>query len=122
MGSSPLSSASFALPGPDVTLSRSTSKDTDQDHGALLAKAKEFESILLGQWLGSAETSFGSLPGSDESRDAGDDQFTSFAVQQLARKMTDVGGVGISAIVAQALEKGASGKRTADAAPPRSEH
>ena len=74
----------------------------------LLPKAREFESILLGQWLQAAETSFGDVPGGTDDHDAGDDQFKSFAVQQLARKLTDSGGLGIAAIVGRALEKSAA--------------
>ena len=73
-----------------------------------MPKAKEFESILLGQWLQGAESSFGSVPGADEDRDAGDDQIKSFAVQQLAKGMSDAGGIGIANIVSKALARDAT--------------
>ncbi len=74
------------------------------DQRQLLAKAKEFESILLGQWLEATESSFGQAPGSEE-EDAASDQVRGFAVQQLAKGMSDLGGVGIAQIVASALSK-----------------
>ena len=89
---------------PSVNQALSSSPKGNQ----LLPKAKEFESILLGQWLQAAETSFGDVPGGNDDRDAGDDQFSSFAVQQLARRLTDSGGLGIATIVAKALEKDAA--------------
>ena len=74
----------------------------------LLPKAKEFESILLGQWLQSAETSFGSVPGAEDDRDAGEEQMSSFGVQQLAKSLSDAGGIGIAQTVAKALAHEAS--------------
>lgn len=74
----------------------------------LLPKAKEFESILLGQWLQGAETTFGSVPGGEDDQDAGDEQMKSFAVQQLAKAFSDAGGIGIASIVAKALAHSAS--------------
>ena len=70
--------------------------------------ARDFESMLLGQWLQGAESSFGSVPGADEDQDAGDEQFKTFAVQQLARGITNAGGLGISEMVAKALAHSAS--------------
>ena len=70
--------------------------------------AAEFESVLLGQWLGSAEKSFGTVPGADEDQDPGGEQMQSFAMQQLATVLTASGGVGIARIVAQALARSAN--------------
>lgn len=69
----------------------------------LIPKAKEFESILLSQWLQGAETSFGSVPGGDEDQDAGDEQMRGFAVQQLAQAFSEAGGIGIAKMVTKAL-------------------
>lgn len=69
----------------------------------LTASAKEFESILLGQWLQAAESSFASVPGAD-SDDDGDEQMKSFGVQQLAIALTQAGGIGIAAMVTKALQ------------------
>ena len=77
------------------------------DGGQLLAKAKEFESILLGQWLQATESSFGQAPGSEDG-DAASDQVRGFAVQQLAKGISDIGGIGIAQIVANALSKTAA--------------
>lgn len=69
--------------------------------------AAEFESVLLGQWLGSAEKSFATVPGSDEDQDPGGEQMQSFAMQQLATVLTASGGIGIARIVSQALARSA---------------
>ena len=70
----------------------------------LSSAAKEFESVLLGQWLKDAESTFGSVPGSEED-DAGGQQMKDFAMQHLATEITDRGGVGIAPMVERALAK-----------------
>lgn len=70
----------------------------------LSSAAKEFESVLLGQWLKDAESTFGSVPGSEED-DAGGEQMKEFAMQHLATEITDRGGVGIAPMVERALAK-----------------
>lgn len=99
-------SSSTALEGaiPDINVPKGT-----PNAAQLLPKAKEFEAILLGQWLQGAESSFGSVPGAEDDQDAGSDQFKGFAVQQLAKNITESGGIGIAAIVARALAKSSSG-------------
>lgn len=70
----------------------------------LTSAAKEFESILLGQWLKDAESSFGSVPGSEEDDPSGE-QMKEFAMQHVAADITDHGGIGIAPMVERALEK-----------------
>jgi Rod binding domain-containing protein len=70
----------------------------------LSSAAKEFESVLLGQWLKDAESSFGSVPGSEED-DAGGKQMKEFAMQHVAAEITDRGGIGIAPMVERALAK-----------------
>ena len=65
--------------------------------------AQEFESVLLGQWLQAAESSFGSAPGGQEDADAGGEQIQGFAVQQLAGRLAGSGGIGIAKLVQNAL-------------------
>jgi Rod binding domain-containing protein len=68
--------------------------------------AKDFESILLGNWLQQAEQSFGSLPGGDdEDADAGKEQFQSMAMQSLGASMTASGGIGIAKMISKQLHK-----------------
>ena len=71
---------------------------------SLTRTAKEFESILLGQWLQGAESSFGTVPGGEDDSDAGEEQMKGFAVQQLAKSFSDSGGVGIAKLVLKALD------------------
>jgi Rod binding domain-containing protein len=70
----------------------------------LSSAAKEFESVLLGQWLKDAESSFGSVPGSEED-DAGGEQMKDFAMQHVATEITNRGGIGIAPMVERALAK-----------------
>lgn len=70
--------------------------------------ATEFESVLLGQWLGSAEKSFATVPGSEDPDDAGGEQMMSFAMQHLAQSIAGKGGIGIARIVQRGLEHAAA--------------
>jgi len=74
---------------------------------SLSSAAKEFESVLLGQWLKDARATFGSVPGSEED-DAGGEQMKEFAMQHVATAITNSGGIGIASIVERALVKQAS--------------
>jgi Rod binding domain-containing protein len=69
--------------------------------------AKDFESILLGNWLQQAEQSFGSLPGGDdgEDNDVGKDQYQGMAMQALGTSMTAAGGIGIAKMISKQLHK-----------------
>jgi Rod binding domain-containing protein len=69
--------------------------------------AKDFESILLGNWLQHAEDSFGSVPGEDDDDDAdpGKDQLQGIAMQSLGSSMTAAGGIGIAKMIATQLHK-----------------
>lgn len=72
--------------------------------GDLASAAKEFESILLSQWLKEAESTFGSVPGNEED-DSGGEQMRDFAMQHVATDVTNRGGIGIAPIVEKALLK-----------------
>ena len=91
-----------------VTLSRLPATESLAISGGEAARlssaAKEFESVLLGQWLKDAESSFGSVPGSEE-EDTGGEQMKEFAMQHVAAEITDRGGVGLAPIVERALAK-----------------
>lgn len=71
----------------------------------LAAAAQQFESVLLGQWLQSAESSFAAVPGGDDDADAGTEQMRGFATQQLATGFTASGGIGIAKLVLGALSR-----------------
>lgn len=96
MSLSPLNAAS--PPTPSIPSTRGPSAEPDIDK-----KAGEFEAILLGQWLQSAQCTFGSAPGGEDGDDANTEQWSGFATQQLAKVFSDNGGVGLSRVVAQAL-------------------
>jgi Rod binding domain-containing protein len=69
--------------------------------------AKDFESILLSNWLQQAEQSFASLPGSEEDEDAdsGKEQFQGIAMQSLGASLVASGGIGIAKMIAKSLHK-----------------
>jgi Rod binding domain-containing protein len=67
---------------------------------------KDFESILLGNWLQQAENSFAKVPGGDgqdDDEDAGKDQFQGLAMQSLATSLTASGGIGIAKMITKHL-------------------
>jgi Rod binding domain-containing protein len=74
--------------------------------------AKEFESMLLSNWLQQAEQSMASVPGADDDEDAGTrDQLMGLGVQSLATAMTNSGGIGIAAMIAKALHSAAGSQQ-----------
>ena len=85
-------------------LSESPMSNASGNTARLSSAAKEFESVLLGQWLKDAESTFGSVPGSEED-DAGGEQMKEFAMQHMATDIADHGGIGIAPIVERALVK-----------------
>jgi len=68
--------------------------------------AKDFESILLGEWLEKAEKSFATVPGADpdQDKDAGYDQFQSIGCQFLAEGLSKAGGIGIASMISKHLK------------------
>jgi len=68
--------------------------------------ARDFESILIGEWLQKAETSFGSVPGSNSGKDQdpGHDQFQSIGCQFLGEALSRAGGIGIASMISKHLK------------------
>jgi Rod binding domain-containing protein len=80
--------------------------------------ARDFEAILVGQWLDQAEKSFASVPGTDpdQQSDSSHDQFQSIACQSLAEGLSKTGGFGIAAMISKQLKAvEASGRAEAPA-------
>jgi len=67
--------------------------------------SKDFESLLLGNWLQQAEESFAKLPGGDEEDDVDDatNQFQGIAMQALGSAMTAAGGIGLARMISGQL-------------------
>jgi Rod binding domain-containing protein len=81
----------------------------DREAAKVDKAGKDFETILLGNWLQQAENSFASVPGGDgDDSDAGKDQFQGLAMQALAGSLTRSGGIGIAKMVTEHLR--AAGK------------
>jgi Rod binding domain-containing protein len=78
-----------------------------RENAKIEKSAKDFESILLGNWLQQAEDSFAKLPGGDdeEDADAGSNQMQGIAMQSLGTSMTAAGGIGLAKMIAKQLHK-----------------
>jgi Rod binding domain-containing protein len=78
-----------------------------KENAKIEKSAKDFESILLGNWLQQAEDSFGKLPGGDDSDDdgAGNDQLNGIAMQSLGSSMAGSGGIGIAKMISNQLHR-----------------
>lgn len=93
------------MPSADQLVRQSASAT---ENSKIEKSAKDFESILLENWLQQAEKSFGSVPGEeDDDEDPGKEQYQSFAMQALGTAMTNAGGIGIAKMVAKSLHKAA---------------
>ena len=79
------------------------------ENGRIDKSAKEFESMLLSNWLQQAEQSMATVPGAEDDDDgtSGRDQMMSLGVQSLATSMVSSGGIGIAAMIAKALHSAA---------------
>jgi Rod binding domain-containing protein len=78
--------------------------------------ARDFESMLLSNWLQQAEQSMASVPGADDDEDAGTrEQMMSLGVQSLANSMTASGGIGIAKMISKALHSAADRQQPAAA-------
>lgn len=90
----------------DLLLDRAGQGTKESRENAKIQKAgKDFESILLGNWLQQAENSFAKVPGGDgtDDEDAGKDQFQGLAMQSLASSLTASGGIGIAKMITKHL-------------------
>ena len=68
--------------------------------------ARDFESILLGQWLQKAEQSFCKILGDEEgSDDGGGEQMQGLSIQQLSQFLAKSGGIGIAKMITRQLER-----------------
>jgi Rod binding domain-containing protein len=88
------------------------------DTGKIDKAARDFESILLGEWLEKAEKSFATLPGGDPSdnTDPGHDQFQSLGCQFLSGALSKAGGIGIAAMISKRLKATEAVRAAAEAA------
>jgi Rod binding domain-containing protein len=88
------------------------SAPTGKSDARIEKSAREFESMLLSNWLQQAEQSMASVPGADDDEDAGArDQMMSLGVQSLATAMTNSGGIGITAMIVKALHSAADSQQ-----------
>lgn len=107
---SPLNGKADTLVREAGALGGTGTKDKDRIEKA----GKDFESLLLSQWLQEAEEAFTKVPGADgdEGADPGSDSMQGLAMQSLGQAMSASGGIGIARMITSQLE------RKAAAAPP----
>lgn len=87
---------------PEISVQAHSAKPLAQGDAELRAVAEKLEASFLAEMLKSA--------GLGQSRDSfgggtGEDQFSSFLVQAQAEKMVEVGGIGLSESLFQALKE-----------------
>ena len=129
-----MSNGDLFLTAPTVAQQSSAEARTSQALRALQSKqsnsgkiekaAREFESILLGEWLQQAEKSFGTVPGSDPDKDAdpGHDQFQSIGCEYLAGALSKAGGIGLAKMITRHLKAVAEAQPKADGAGDQGNH
>lgn len=93
----PIAIASSTLVHPGPTPTNETAK--------IEKSAKDFESLLLSNWLQQAEQTFARLPGADDDEDPAKDQFQGIAMQSLGASMTASGGIGIARMISKNLHE-----------------
>ncbi|MGH9500015.1 MAG: hypothetical protein ACRD3L_12820 [Terriglobales bacterium] len=99
-----------------LRLLKQQSQNTDP--GKIDKAAKDFESILLGEWLEKAEKSFATVPGADQSENAdpGHDQYQSIGCQFLSGALTKAGGIGIASMISKRLKATEASREASEAA------
>jgi Rod binding domain-containing protein len=98
-------------------------KSANDRLGKIDKAAKDFEAILLGEWLEKAEKSFATVPGPDpdQDSDSGHDQYQSIGCQFMAEALSKAGGIGIASMISkhlQAIEASRSQDDSSETAPP----
>jgi len=112
-----------AASAPDRIATNGTQSAKQASQNAKIDKsAKEFESLLLSNWLQSAYQSFGSIPGSEDGDDldSGKEQFQGIAMQSLGSAMSAAGGIGIARMIADFLHKSTTQAESGTGSPPAS--
>ena len=100
---------------PQNVLSAGEGSKQTRENAKIEKAGKDFESILLGNWLQQAENSFAKVPGGDgeDDEDAGKDQFQGLAMQSLAGSLTASGGIGIAKMITKHLLASSEKERAA---------
>lgn len=102
----------------DKAVNQLRSQSTSGKSEKIEKAARDFESILVGQWLEQAEKSFATVPGTDpdQESDSGRDQFLSIACQSLAEGLSKTGGFGIAAMISRNLKHAVSNDNPGESA------
>ncbi len=104
-----LGTASLGQAQSDQTLARVRANQGSKSPDKVEKAARDFEAILLGQWLEQAQKTFSAVPGSDdddqEDADPGKDEFKAIAMQSLAASVAASGGIGIAKMISRQLHR-----------------
>ncbi len=107
---SPLNLQTTAIQAP-VTSTDALSKSAKQakEDAKIDKSAHDFEAVLLGNWLQSAQETFSRVPGGEEDdqeeQDGATSQFTQMAMQSLGNSFAASGGIGIAKMISAQLHK-----------------
>ena len=81
----------------------SASETSNPQHAKALKAGAQFEAVLLNNVLGAVEQTFTRLPGSHEHHS--NESYSGLAMQTLASKLAEGGGIGLGHLLSRALEK-----------------
>lgn len=103
----------------DHLLRQVTAAQSGKEDGRIEKSSKEFEAMLLSNWLQQAEQSMASVPGAEDDDDSGSgrDQMMGLGVQSLATSLVSQGGIGIAAMISKALHSAADRAQPAAGSP-----
>ena len=74
------------------------------DDAKIAKGAREFEAMLLANWMQKAEESMATVPGAEDDEDmAGREQMMSLGVQSVAASLAASGGIGIGRMIGHAM-------------------
>ena len=79
----------------------------DPQHAKALKAGAQFEAVLLNNVFGAVEQTFTRLPGSHEHHST--EAYSGLAMQTLASKLAEGGGIGLGRLLTSALQKRSSG-------------
>ncbi len=89
--------------GPVSLAQLAPAAQANPQHGKALKAGTQFEAVLLNNVLGAVEQAFTRLPGSHERHST--EAYSGLAMQTLASRLAEGGGIGVGRLLTKALEK-----------------
>jgi Rod binding domain-containing protein len=117
LGASPVTNQDLSQARSAQAIRGLKGQSQNADIGKIDKAARDFESILLGEWLEKAEKSFATVPGADqENTDPGHDQFQSIGCEFLSGALSKAGGIGIASVISKRLKATEAARAASEAA------